>query len=120
VQNGLFGDRARCRVLVTHTRPELMLGLLEPLGAPARVGALGYVSEGGTYDTAGLLYVNRSSWAHVVLEAARLLDREPAGLLDPAEREALDGRRNPQGVIVPTVPDEPVKTDLHDRRAVSP
>jgi phosphoketolase len=105
VQNGLFGDRARCRVLVTHTRPEPMLGLLEPLGAPTRVAALGYVSEGGTYDTAGLLYVNRSSWAHVVLEAARLLDREPAGLLEPAEREALDGRRNPQGIIVPTVPD---------------
>jgi len=101
VQTALFADRARCRVLVTHTRPEPMLGLLEPFGAPARLAGLGYVSEGGTYDTAGLLYVNRSSWAHVVLEAARLLDLDPAGLLEPAEREALDGRRNPQGVIVP-------------------
>ena len=101
VQTALFADRARCRVLVTHTRPEPMLGLLEPFGAPARVAGLGYASEGGTYDTAGLLYVNRSSWAHVVAEAARLLDLQPDGLLEPTEREALDGRRNPQGVIVP-------------------
>lgn len=97
----LFPDRTPCLVLVTHTRPEPMLGLLEPLQAPARCAALGYVSKGGTYDTPGLLFVNRSSWAHVVAEAARLLGLERERLLDAAERDALDGRRNPQGVVVP-------------------
>jgi phosphoketolase len=97
----LFPDRVDCRLLVTHTRPEPMLGLLEPLHAPARSAALGYVGAGGTYDTPGLLFVNRSSWAHVVAGAASLLGLAPDQVLDPAERDALDGRRNPQGVVVP-------------------
>jgi phosphoketolase len=101
VRAALFPDRPACRLLVTHTRPEPMLGLLEPLHAPARSAVLGYVSEGGTYDTPGLLFVNRSSWAHVVAEAARLLGLERDRVLEPAERDALDGRRSPQGVIVP-------------------
>jgi phosphoketolase len=101
VRAALFPDRARCRLLLTHTRPEPMLGLLEPLCAAARSAALGYISEGGTYDTPGLLFVNRSSWAHVVDAAARLLGIERARVLEPAEREALDGRLNPEGVILP-------------------
>jgi phosphoketolase len=105
VRTALFPERARCRLLVTHTRPEPMLGLLEPLHAPARSAALGYVSEGGTYDTPGLLFVNRSSWAHVVAEAARLLGIERERLLDPDERDALEGRRSPQGVVIPAPAD---------------
>lgn len=101
VRAALFPDRPPCRLLVTHTRPEPMLGLLDPLHAPARSAVLGYVSEGGTYDTPGLLFVNRSSWAHVAAEAARLLGIERDRVLEPAERDALDGRRSPQGVIVP-------------------
>jgi hypothetical protein len=97
----VFPERIVRRVLVTHTRPEALLGILAPLQTPAQTAALGYVSVGGTYDTPGLLFVNRSSWAHVVLEAARLLGTDPARLLEPAEREALEGRRSPQGVIVP-------------------
>jgi phosphoketolase len=97
----LFPDRVDCRLLVTHTRPEPMLGLLAPLHAPARSVALGYVSAGGTYDTPGLLFVNRSSWAHIAAGAASLLGLAHDQVLEPAERDALDGRRNPQGVLVP-------------------
>jgi phosphoketolase len=106
VRTALFPDRARCRLLVTHTRPEPMLGLLEPLHATAPTAALGYVGEGGTYDTPGLLFVNGSSWAHVAGEAARLLGLERERVLEPAERDALDGRRNPQGVVVPAPSDD--------------
>jgi phosphoketolase len=106
VRSALFPERASRRLLVTHTRPEPMLGLLEPLQAPARSAALGYVNEGGTYDTPGLLLVNRSSWAHVVAEAAGLLGLERERVLEPVEREALDGRRNPQGVLVPAASED--------------
>jgi phosphoketolase len=105
VRTSLFPAGAQCRLLVTHTRPEPMLGLLEPLHAPARSVALGYVSEGGTYDTPGLLFVNRSSWAHIAAEAARLLGIQRDRVLEPAEREALDGRRDPQGLVVPAPAD---------------
>jgi phosphoketolase len=105
VRAALFPERAAARVLVTHTRPEPMLGLLEPLHAPAQSTVLGYVSEGGTYDTPGLLFVDGSSWAHVVAAAARLLGIPRERVLEPAEREALDGRRTPQGVLFPEAGD---------------
>ena len=101
VREAVFPERIRRRLLVTHTRPEVLLGTLTPLQAPVQAVGLGYISVGGTYDTPGLLFVNRSSWAHVVLEAARLLDVEPGRLLEPTEREALEGRRSPHGIIVP-------------------
>jgi hypothetical protein len=78
-----------------------MRGLLEPFQRAIATSVLGYVSQGGTYDTPGLLFVNRSSWAHCVAEAARLLNRSPADLLSAAELDALDGRISPHGVIVP-------------------
>jgi len=105
VREAVFPARIRRRLLVTHTRPEALLGILAPLHAPVQAAALGYVSVGGTYDTPGLLFVNRSSWAHAVLEAARLLDLDPSRLLEPAEREVLEGRRSPHGIIVPARPE---------------
>jgi phosphoketolase len=104
VRDRLFPAAVRRRVLLTHTRPEPMLGLLEPLWSAERASGLGYISEGGTYDTPGLLFVNRSSWAHCVAEVARLLDVERERLLDAPELEALDGRRNPHGIVVPESP----------------
>jgi hypothetical protein len=40
-----------------------------------------------------------------VAEAARLLGIERERLLDPDERDALDGRRSPQGVVIPAPAD---------------
>ena len=53
--------------------------------------------------TPGLLFVNRSSWAHCVAEVARVLDLSRERLLTAAECEALDGRRSPHGVITPAI-----------------
>jgi len=58
------------RVLMTHTRPEPMLGILRRLdGGPARTRALGYISRGGTLDVDGMLLANRCTWKHA-LDAA--------------------------------------------------
>lgn len=55
------------RVILTHTRPEPMLGLLRRIdGGPAKTRALGYISRGGTLDVAGMLLANRCTAAHVV------------------------------------------------------
>jgi hypothetical protein len=78
-----------------------MLGVLAPLVTGRATTALGYVGAGGTLDVAGLLFVNRSTWAHVVRAAARVVDADEAGWLDPRERAALDGGLNPTGIIVP-------------------
>jgi phosphoketolase len=106
VREVLFPARIPRRVLVTHTRPEPMLGLLEAFATASHAAGLGYVGEGGTYDTPGLLVVNRSSWAHVVAAVARLCGLPREQVLDGPELGALDRRRSPHGVILPSHPED--------------
>ncbi|HLV00526.1 MAG TPA: xylulose 5-phosphate 3-epimerase, partial [Acidobacteriota bacterium] len=85
----------------THIRPHLLWGLLGPLAGTRTIGVLGYRNEGGTLDVPGMLMVNQCTWAHCLLEAARLLDMSAAELLTEEELEALSGVRNPHGTIIP-------------------
>jgi phosphoketolase len=104
VRNALFPQTLRSAVLLTHTRPEPMLGLLEPLQRLRSCAGLGYINRGGTYDTAGLLFVNCCSWAHCVAAAAHQLNIEKERLLEASELAALDNQKSPQGVIYPQLP----------------
>lgn len=88
------------RVFISHTRPEVMSGLLHPINTGQQSIFLGYTNHGGTLDTPGMLYVNRQSWAHIVRAVARVLDMQLSDLLAADEINALEGRRNPQGVII--------------------
>jgi phosphoketolase len=84
------------RVVVTHTRPEPMLGTLRRLDTgPKTTSALGYRNHGGTLDANGLLFANGCSWAHVVQAAASVLDHPLDRLLTTAEQDALAGRGDP-------------------------
>lgn len=90
------------RVIATHTRPEPMLGLLRRLdGGPSTTVAHGYISRGGTLDVAGMLFANRSTWAHLVESAARLLNRPRDQFLSAAECAAIDGRGDPHDLSTP-------------------
>ena len=75
--------------------------LLEPFHRARSIAGLGYINRGGTYDTPGLLLVNRCSWAHCVAEVARLLNIPQESLLEETEVKALAGKINPQGIIIP-------------------
>ena len=87
----------RPRVIVAHTRPEPLLGALRRIDTgPATTVAIGYRNRGGTFDEFGMLFANRCTWAHVVAAAARVLQRDPATLLAPDERDAVDGRGDPE------------------------
>lgn len=91
------------RVIATHTRPEPMLGLLRRLdGGPSTTVAHGYISRGGTLDVAGMLFANRSTWAHLVESAARLLNRPRDQFLSAAECAAIDGRGDPHDLLSPS------------------
>ena len=57
VRSALFPQHIRTAVVLTHTRPEPMLGMLEPFHKYRSVAGLGYINRGGTYDTPGLLFV---------------------------------------------------------------
>ena len=85
------------RVILSHTRPEPMLGALRRLdGGPDRTKALGYINRGGTLDVSGMLFANRCSWAHAVSAAAVLLKSEKNTWLEPAELAAIEGRGDPR------------------------
>jgi phosphoketolase len=101
VRDALLPQNLRTAVLLTHTRPEPMLGLLDPLRRLGSCSALGYINCGGTYDTPGLLFVNRSSWAHCVAEATRLLKIDETSLLAAAEIKALRHEIGPRGHVIP-------------------
>jgi phosphoketolase len=91
----------RAHVLLCHTRPEPMLGLLQPVLADAAVVALGYRGRGGTLDTQGMLFANGCSWAHALKAAAELLHIDLADLLDDAEIDAIDGVGDPRVLAAP-------------------
>jgi len=81
------------RLLVSHTRPEPLLGVLRRIdGGPARLRAHGYISRGGTLDTLGMLFANRCTWAHLVGSAVELLGLRIEVFLDPPEQDAVLGR----------------------------
>ena len=93
---------SRPRVFVTHTRPEPFLGALRRLDTgPATTAALGFVNRGGTLDVPGLLFANRSTWAHVVDAAAHVLGQSRGSLLSEAELAAVDGRGDPATILRP-------------------
>jgi phosphoketolase len=100
LRDELYPDDIPARVFVTHTRPEPLLGTLKPLNTGQRTAGLGFINHGGTLSVAGLLFVNRCSWAHVLAEAAQALDLPREDVLTAEELAALDGKASPEGVIV--------------------
>ena len=92
----------RPRVFLTHTRPEAFLGALRRLDTgPATTAALGFINRGGTLDVPGLLFANRSTWAHVVDAAVHVLGMARDNLLSGAEAAAIDGRGEPGTLLRP-------------------
>ena len=85
------------RVFLTHTRPEPFLGALRRIDTgPATTGALGFINRGGTLDVDGMLFANRCTWAHALVEVARVLSLSSDSLLDDEELAAVEGRGDPK------------------------
>lgn len=86
--------------LVVHTRPEIIAGSLTDWAGKRSVKQFGFINHGGTLNAGGLLCINASSWAHVLRNAAQTLAIDERNLLEEDEREALDHKRSPDGIIV--------------------
>jgi phosphoketolase len=97
----LYPDSVPERVFVTHTRPEPILGVLHPLNTGyGRTRGLGFTVQGGTLTVSGMLFVNHCTWAHILQEAASLINIQREELLTQEELTALDGKATPEGVII--------------------
>jgi phosphoketolase len=97
----LYPDSVQDRVFVSHTRPERLFGVLNPLNTGPRTRGLGFINAGGTLSTPGMLFVNRCTWGHIVQAVCELSERDPSQALTAEELDALAGRRSPHGVIIP-------------------
>lgn len=85
------------RVIVSHTRPEPMIGVLRRLDSgPQRTRYLGYRNRGGTLDAAGLLFANGATWAHIIVETCRSMNLDHADFLSKESLLALSGRGDPR------------------------
>lgn len=91
---------AGTRILISHTRAEVMTGTLWPLvrSCDNWVG-LGYRNRGGTLDEPGMLYANRCSWAHVLKEYAQASQSPLEALLSAEEIAALEGTGDPRLIL---------------------
>lgn len=91
-----FPGTARVRVMLSHTRPEPIAGLLRRIDSgTATTHVLGYISRGGTLDVAGMLFANRCTWAHAIQAVAESLNRSLESLLSEEEFAAVRGHGNP-------------------------
>ena len=96
----LYPKDVPARLFVTHTRPEVLLGILHPLNTGIyQTGALGFINQGGTLNVPGMLFVNRCTWAHILLEVTRVLGILQKELLTSEELAALSGKSSPEGIL---------------------
>jgi phosphoketolase len=89
------------RIFLTHTRPGPLLGVLLSLNTSwDKTSGLGYINQGGTLDVNGLMFINRCTWAHILLETARVLALSREELLTADELAALEGKAVPELILV--------------------
>lgn len=100
--NQLYPEDIPARIFVTHTRPEPILGILQSLyTGHQHTAVLGFVNEGGTLNRHGMLFINGSTWAHILAETTRVLKLKREDLLMSKELDALQGKISPEDVIIP-------------------
>lgn len=89
-QNEVFSPAYLTRIAVVHIRPEVFRGHLgELFSIPSKHRVLGYINRGGTLDEFGMLFTNRSTWAHVLYEYAELNQLPLASFLSEDEIAAV-------------------------------
>jgi phosphoketolase len=97
----LYPAQVRARIFITHTRPQCLLGWLNNLNTGSgETVVLGFINHGGTLNVDGMLFVNHCTWAHVLRQAAAVLNMAPEQLLSAKEIAALEGKVSPHGVIL--------------------
>jgi phosphoketolase len=93
----LFPAHSRARVVVSHTRTELLAGVMRRVDTGHELTRfLGFANRGGTLDTFGMLFANRCTWAHTLATSAQALNVVAAGWLSEGELAAVQGRGDPQ------------------------
>lgn len=100
LQAHLYPKEVPARLFVTHTRPEILSGILHPLNTGSdQTACLGFINQGGTLNVPAMLFVNRCTWAHILQEVTRILSLSEESLLSSEERAVLRGKTSPEGIL---------------------
>ena len=100
LQQALFSHKIEQRLFFFHGHGEAILSCCRPLDlGPARTLALGYINQGGTLNSEGMLFANKCTWAHGALQLARRLGLKDGAWLTEAELAAVLGNGDPYQLI---------------------
>jgi phosphoketolase len=100
LQQALFSVKIQQRLFFFHGHGEAILACCRPLDlGPARTLALGYINQGGTLDSEGMLFANKCTWAHGALQLARRLGLNDDVWLSNVELAAVLGMGDPYQLI---------------------
>ncbi len=95
----MFPEHSDARIVVSHTRPEPITGVLRRIDTGARrTSYLGFLNRGGTLDTFGMLFANRCTWGHVLARAAEAMGIPPQDWLTAPEWAAVLGQGDPESL----------------------
>ncbi len=86
-------------LLATHTRPEVIAGALMPLFKGVNLKISGFINRGGTLSVAGMLFVNKCSWLHMVGNSSEMLGIDIKKMLSAKEINVLEGKDTPDGFV---------------------
>lgn len=100
LQQALFSAKIQQRLFFFHGHGETILSCCRPLDlGPARTLALGYINQGGTLNSEGMLFANKCTWAHGALQLARRLGFNDDAWLTDDELAAVLGIGDPYQLI---------------------
>jgi phosphoketolase len=100
LQHALFSNKVQQRLFFFHGHGEAILSCCRPLDlGPSRTLALGYINQGGTLNTEGMLFANKCTWAHGALQLARRLGLNDDAWLSAGELSAVLGKGDPYQLI---------------------
>lgn len=100
LQKALFSHTIKQRLFLFHGHGEAILSCCRPLDlGPARTLALGYINQGGTLNSEGMLFANKCTWAHGALQLSRRLGLPDDAWLTNEELEAVLGIGDPYQLI---------------------
>jgi len=95
----LFPSTAKSQVFLVHQRTENFYGVISKLDQNRNTKVLGYINRGGTLDTFGMLFANRTTWAHAVSKICNSLKLHLKDLLNSEQIAALNCTGDPLALM---------------------
>lgn len=96
----LFPNTVKQRLFFCHGHGEAILACCRLLDlGPKKTSAMGYINQGGTLDSDGMLFANKCTWAHGALRLAQKMGKAADAWLTADELAAVLGGGDPYQVI---------------------